>query len=150
MRIPHPKRDERIRARYIELHKKHGIQESALYELYLEELHVSGLGIDRLKQICTIKSKLNQKNAKIWIYVITDGTYCKIGKSLNVQSRLRELQTASARPLSLVFAGESRSFVEQKIHTKFRGKRQNGEWFVLSPQDVETVKNMIKQGLGAE
>lgn len=64
-------------------------------------------------------------------YLVTDGSSVKIGKTRNIRSRIRSLQTAHPRPLRvlLVLDGD----VEYMLHEKFKDSRLKGEWFEYSP-----------------
>lgn len=65
------------------------------------------------------------------IYFITAHglDYIKIGQSVNVESRISSLQTASPKKLQ-VWAVMNGSFqTESGIHDLFRHIRKNGEWF---------------------
>jgi hypothetical protein len=69
-----------------------------------------------------------------FIYVIRgDQGHCKIGKTGDPTSRLSELNTASAFPLSYAFIGvvesNDASRVERAAHDLLDRYRVNGEWF---------------------
>jgi hypothetical protein len=67
-----------------------------------------------------------------WIYVIESDGHVKIGRTTDVQQRLRALQTASAHALTLRAAvREQPPLVERTIHQRFAHLRVGGEWFRL-------------------
>lgn len=66
-----------------------------------------------------------------YVYFITDGEYVKIGSTVDIVSRLNVLQTANARPLTLLkyVASKDRFETERNFHDIFSNFRVNGEWF---------------------
>jgi hypothetical protein len=66
----------------------------------------------------------------------------KIGKSKNVLSRLSSLGTGLPHKPRLIhsFPAKTPARAESVLHQKFKDKRLNGEWFRLTPEDVEWVK----------
>lgn len=53
----------------------------------------------------------------------------KIGRSLDVAGRLRELRAASGEPLELVAIVGEGSLLERALHLRFASARRQGEWF---------------------
>jgi hypothetical protein len=79
---------------------------------------------------------------KSYVYLITDGRYYKIGKSLNPFRRLKQLQTAN--PL-IDLIGYTKRYSEIGLHAKFKKWRIAGEWFDLPKTEVENlIQNMHK------
>lgn len=76
------------------------------------------------------KIDVNGKTEKIGTYVISDGTFCKIGKTNNLIKRIKGLQTGNARKLILV--GYTDTDEEQIMHELYADDRINGEWFMIS------------------
>jgi hypothetical protein len=65
------------------------------------------------------------------VYFITtaDEQFLKIGVSVDVESRLKNLQTSQPAKLRLVGIIEGDEEVEAKWHRRFRHLRTSGEWF---------------------
>jgi hypothetical protein len=62
------------------------------------------------------------------VYAVWDGEYLKIGKSrAHPQVRLRDLQVANARPLTLL--AWTVTCTERQAHRKLAPCRIRGEWF---------------------
>lgn len=60
----------------------------------------------------------------------------KIGKSTDVASRLRQLQTASPAPLRVWWQHETEDLeLEKKLHRHFSSLRMSGEWFGFQEAD---------------
>lgn len=66
----------------------------------------------------------------------------KIGRSIKPIKRMADLQTISPIPLSLLCELDSQNMqkLEQELHKKYVSKRLHGEWFLLSSEDVEEIK----------
>lgn len=75
-------------------------------------------------------------------YFVIGGGLVKIGRSTDVDARLRTLQTGSPEPLKLLgsIAGDS----ELNLHRKFDHLRVGGEWFELGPDELDQVFNLIE------
>ncbi len=56
----------------------------------------------------------------------------KIGTAADPLARMRQLQTASSHPLSLIGTIRGGRAVERAIHTRYAAFRCSGEWFHLS------------------
>ena len=63
----------------------------------------------------------------------------KIGRALNVPIRLQALQTSSPLKIRYVYHAsvENMSQSELELHQKFSKKREIGEWFALTTEDVK-------------
>lgn len=68
------------------------------------------------------------------VYVITDGEYVKIGRTTSLRNRLKDLQVANARPLTLLAFIKGYQDTEQELHYRFGHARVRGEWFKLTPE----------------
>jgi hypothetical protein len=66
----------------------------------------------------------------------------KIGSTENVGCRLRQLQTASAFPLSILcsFSAADMLWLERALHHKYRSRREHGEWFSLTLDDLREFR----------
>ncbi len=64
-----------------------------------------------------------------FVYLAHCAGLYKIGHSVNVKQRLRELQTGSAHSIELVSMMEGGREVEQRLHDQFSADRVRGEWF---------------------
>lgn len=77
-----------------------------------------------------------------YVYLLYDSInqMHKIGVSMNIQRRLKQLQTGNPTDLQLVsyFQSDQPFKIEQMLHNKLKQKRFNNEWFVLDKNDVDT------------
>lgn len=67
-----------------------------------------------------------------------DSSLVKIGRSADVQARLKSLQTGCPTPIKLIAAFDGDH--EANWHKRFADKRVNGEWFQLSEQDISNIE----------
>lgn len=79
-----------------------------------------------------------------YLYLIKCQQFVKIGVANDVQNRIAQLSTGNPFKLELlaVFAFESANTVEAALHQRFLDKRKRGEWFVLSLQELRTLRNV--------
>lgn len=80
--------------------------------------------------------------ATISLYLIqSESGYIKIGISKRVERRLRDLQISSPEKLTLLFYQplQKAELIEKKLHQRFSDKRLRGEWFDLTPDDIQWV-----------
>ena len=87
-----------------------------------------------------------------YVYIISDNmNYIKIGISKNPEKRLKQLQTAYPTKLTIIFTEEfycKRNHllkIESVIHKKVKAiaTKVNGEWFEISQNDLQEIKNTI-------
>lgn len=64
----------------------------------------------------------------------------KIGKAVNVQNRIRALQTSSPLKIRYVYHAYVPNvyLCERELHKKFSNSREIGEWFALTLEDVKS------------
>lgn len=78
------------------------------------------------------------------VYVLEGNGLYKIGKSRRADKRLGALQCGQPFKTQLVCAipNDDIHQLEKQLHARFAHKRVNGEWFDLSPDDIEQLKAM--------
>lgn len=82
---------------------------------------------------------MNSEMGYVYILQSEDG-YRKIGRTINPQRRIPELQIQLPHKVRQEFLlmcalGQERN-VERLLHQKFSSKRVNGEWFKLTQEDL--------------
>lgn len=77
------------------------------------------------------------------VYILRMGNVFKIGKSNNIHRRLAELRGMLPFPAELIHhiaVEDDLSLAETALHQLFIHRRMNGEWFGLTPDDIEAIK----------
>lgn len=94
-----------------------------------------------------IKSKKTpRKSLEDDLYLILDASSkkLKIGRSKNVQKRLKQLQTSNSGSLSLLFTLKGEGSREEYVHRMFSHLNTNGEWYEYDNSIIDYFKREIK------
>jgi hypothetical protein len=79
------------------------------------------------------------------VYILESGGYYKIGKtSGDLRKRVARLQTGSPHRIQVVHVinTANSAALEAHLHKRFNHKRTQGEWFALTPDDVQAIKRI--------
>tara|TARA_R110001606_G_scaffold397407_1_gene573766 strand:+ start:296 stop:886 length:591 start_codon:yes stop_codon:yes gene_type:complete len=92
---------------------------------------------DFLDYIKNTKSLIRKSIKEGYVYILKSGNKIKIGRSKNVESRLKIIQAMSAHEVELIgkFSSEDCCKLENDLHKAFADKRSHGEWFSISIKD---------------
>ena len=73
-----------------------------------------------------------------YVYIVTDGKFCKIGKANDVAKRVSQLQTGNSTELKTLgsIVCEDAILVEKQLHMLFKDKCVRREWFDVTVQDI--------------
>lgn len=74
------------------------------------------------------------------LYVIKCCDYYKIGTTKNLTERIRTIQSGNPFPLELVYYGVGEGETENYWHYTFEDKHHKGEWYMLTKEDIEFIK----------
>ena len=72
------------------------------------------------------------------VYLLKAGPYYKIGKSINFDQRLNQIKLQLPYPIEVIhrILTDDVTGIESYWHRRFAMKRTNGEWFLLTDEDV--------------
>lgn len=81
----------------------------------------------------------------MFVYLIKNGVFYKIGKSENPEARLKQLKTATPNSLELIDQWEvtDRWDVEKFLHDSFYTRQVSGEWFFLSEKELIELGGLL-------
>lgn len=76
-----------------------------------------------------------------FVYVIQGDNYFKIGCTINPQKRIKTMSVKSPFELKirLLLPSDNIDKLEKELHDKFHDKRQKGEWFTLTEEDIGII-----------
>lgn len=76
-----------------------------------------------------------------YVYVIKSEFGYKIGKTVNLKSRTKLFSVKLPFPIELIHYAwfDDYSQAERNFHERFASQRLEGEWFGLSPEDIDEI-----------
>jgi hypothetical protein len=126
----------RIAQRYLEQHSAEKIDD--LLEQWYDQMNSP-------RRSATI-DPCSKKQVQGYIYLLYGGGYFKIGKTIDLSVRSRQISLHLPFEVTLIHSISTQDIneAEKYWHTKFKSKRLHGEWFSLSDKDVDEFSSMEK------
>lgn len=87
------------------------------------------------------------------VYVISvNNEYYKIGYANNVKKRIQHLQLACPYPIQIVhiIMTDHTIRLETALHKRYRHRHVQGEWFRLSPDEVQSICSIVSPVIATE
>ena len=97
--------------------------------------------ISLINRVTDVRSGKESTN----VYVVSGGGLYKIGISGDVSNRLATMRGTSPVVLDLVHTVQivNARLVEKSLHEKYKDFNTHGEWFKLSPEQLQEVKDYL-------
>ncbi len=77
-------------------------------------------------------------------FIRSYGAFVKIGITTDLKSRLKAIQAGCPIKLTVIGTCPGDRMLEAKLHHKFHSLRVRNEWFHLTPEMAEEIKNLCK------
>ncbi len=94
-------------------------------------------------------SNIPDRKKNACVYILECRGLYKIGRTNNLEERLKSLQTSNPfdiQVMHLIFTRDTVQ-VEEALHLIFAGNRTQGEWFNLGLRGVAQIKSMSVQDI---
>lgn len=93
-------------------------------------------------------SERREKAERGWcyVYIALAGQHVKIGRAIDVDERIRNMQSGQMEQIKLLATVPAHPSLEPKLHELFRREHERGEWFRWSPR-IERFVEAMRQNL---
>lgn len=111
----------------------------------LAEIATSIARANGTRTATTFKPLRRSPEGWCYIYIIQQGELAKIGRTVDLDKRLKALQIGNGRGFQVRAAIPAHAAIEGAIHSRFAHLKEQGEWFRLAP-DLERFIERLQQG----
>lgn len=140
--------EEALRALlYLEQHPAE-LRESGIFDAFVSRArwhHEQGEFFD-IYAYCYLETPGAKIKAKGFVYLLgSPEGYCKIGRTVNLKTRFHAIGLQLPFRLEVLHTIEVSDPVkaERFLHEKFKDCRANGEWFLLSVEQINWIRSQI-------
>jgi DNA-binding MarR family transcriptional regulator len=105
---------------------------------------VEALKLIKKQQREAVRARPPRSPGYIYIARAGQSTRYKIGKSMDVTKRIKQMQTDSAEPIALVhmFLTQHKERTEKYLHQRFKHQKLQGEWYTLTETDIAWLTSL--------
>ena len=99
------------------------------------------------KKLKTPREHWDRGNREGFVYFLLDeGGLVKIGRTKDLERRIKSLKNAHPSKCSVLIEISTKDMItlERKYHERFAHKKSHGEWFTLSKQELDTVREELR------
>lgn len=120
---------------------------NGFWEEFKSNKDIKKENVYRLSTKWEVNCCLNRKSTNVgYLYVVKMGEHYKIGISKNPKTRLQEF-TKLPYCLETIVCKKIVGYddIEKELHLFFKDKCIRGEWHSLNSEDIDYIKNYLKQ-----
>lgn len=115
----------------------------ALNTKFSKDIHNLSERVDKLEDYMLIPHQLSEKQSHTYLFRKIDTNEYKIGKSNEPLDRIKNLETAGTKMeliLTIEFHNQEMALLwEKTLQKTFKHLNLHGEWFLLSPAEVDLL-----------
>ena len=101
-------------------------------------------GKDLINYIKELEKGSNDNNDFGYVYIIKVDQYYKIGQTTNLKKRIGEYTKLMKEPKVIINVPcKNYIDIEKELHEMYADKNTNGEWFLLSNEDIKNAVNYL-------
>ena len=89
-----------------------------------------------------LSRKKTQKDDDLYLILDKEANLLKIGRSTNVESRLKQIQSANGHVLELLCIVKNKGNLESTLHDKFSKLKTSGEWYKYSDDIINEYSSL--------
>lgn len=79
-----------------------------------------------------------------YVYLVEAAGRYKIGSAVDVAKRVASIQAMCPVPVTVVAAAARDRTYERTLHREFAAQRLHGEWFALTPEQVDELRGRLR------